>query len=145
MKDKGWERYEPVIARSRMRSSELGARSHSARSTFWNSLPITGVTSNFLYPSKAPLSFRGSLWTLGLDSPVEPFAVFRGVESRIGWVIVSTDTGAITVGDWKNCEYGSMNMLNFAVGIGPHRIDSPINITQTRGSIPKIHFSCRVL
>ncbi len=51
-----------VMARSRISSSELGARSHSARSASTNSRPMVGVTSNDSYLSRAPESLRGSLW-----------------------------------------------------------------------------------
>lgn len=55
-----WERAILVIARSRMSSSELGALSHSFKLASGNSFPITGVTSNDLNWSRAPLSCNGS-------------------------------------------------------------------------------------
>lgn len=51
-----------VMPKSLISSSEFGDRSHSARSTSMNSRPITGVTSNALNWSRAPLSFSGSRW-----------------------------------------------------------------------------------
>lgn len=50
-----------MMARSRMSSSEFGARSHSLRLAFSYSRPIHGVTSKYLNLSRAPLSFNGSL------------------------------------------------------------------------------------
>jgi hypothetical protein len=54
------ERCLLVIARSRIRSSEFGARNHSFRLTSTNSRPMIGVTSNDLYVSRTPFGFRGS-------------------------------------------------------------------------------------
>lgn len=49
-----------VIARSRISSSEFGARNHSFRLTSTNSRPMTGVTSNDLYAFSTPFDFKGS-------------------------------------------------------------------------------------
>lgn len=51
-----------MIARSRIRSSEFGARSHSARFASGNSVPVLGVVSNLLNWSKVPRYLGGSLW-----------------------------------------------------------------------------------
>jgi len=58
-----WENIECrllVIARSRIKSSEFGARNHSFRLTSTNSRPMTGVTSKDSKVSRTPLVFRGS-------------------------------------------------------------------------------------
>lgn len=62
-KQRGESGDELVMARSRISSSELGARRSSTRSTLAAySRPITGVTSKLSRWSRAPLSLRGSLW-----------------------------------------------------------------------------------
>ena len=50
-----------VIARSRSRSSELGALNQSLRLTFSYSRPMAGVISKDLNWSRIPFSFIGSL------------------------------------------------------------------------------------
>lgn len=52
-------RDEPVMARSRSRSSEFGACSHSVKSTFSNSVPMMGVRSKDWYFSRDLPSFSG--------------------------------------------------------------------------------------
>ena len=49
----------PVIAKSRSKSSELGAFNHSARLASGNSLPMTRVISKNLNWSRIPVSPQG--------------------------------------------------------------------------------------
>jgi hypothetical protein len=58
------------MAKSRIRSSEFGARSQSFRFTSLNSRPMTGVTSKEAYWSRTLESLRGSLGYWASDEVV---------------------------------------------------------------------------
>ena len=63
-----------VIARSRSSSSGLEALSHSAKSTFSNSLTMTGFTSKESYWLRVPFNFKGSLDSVCWDGFVWSWA-----------------------------------------------------------------------
>lgn len=86
-----------VMARSRRSSSLLGARSHLTRSTPENSRPMTGVTSNELNWSRAPLRLRGSTWfsrRAGRPSEAPLGTAARGLASSVGASLGASTTGA---------------------------------------------------
>ena len=72
------------MARSRISSSELGARRISFKLRSGNSRPMIGVTSKDLYWSRTPFSWRGSLCVVDSGCLICMVAVWV-------WVAVSVD------------------------------------------------------
>ena len=73
--------YLLVIARSRIKSSELGASSHSTRFALGNSRPMTGVTSKNSYSLSAPEALYGPVVPAGLSTLLTTIGVSLGASS----------------------------------------------------------------